>query len=79
MLAALPTAIWLLFDAVKFIATQAHGMYGDPRFALWDGTTAVDHAVANIRKVAQEGCACCTCCPANGATGDQFDLAIRLL
>lgn len=48
--------IWLIFDAVKFVATQAHGMYADPRFALWGGMTAVDHATSVIRRTAPQGC-----------------------
>ncbi|WP_246228820.1 DUF4682 domain-containing protein [Mycolicibacterium psychrotolerans] len=49
---ALRSVIWLIFDAVKFVATQAHGMYADPRFALWGGMTAVDHATSVIRRTA---------------------------
>lgn len=56
LFAILPDLVRLLFDAVKFIATNAHGKYGDPAYALWGGMTAVDHAVATIRRVAPDGC-----------------------
>lgn len=56
ILAQLPNLVFLLFDAIKFIATQAHGMYGDPGHAVFDGMTAVDHAAAMIRQHAPEGC-----------------------
>jgi hypothetical protein len=80
VLAALPTVIWLLFDAVKFIATSPHGMYGDPAHAFWDGMTAVDHAAANIRRVAPNGCTLFLL-PGTWSNWDQlfqFDVAIRL-
>jgi hypothetical protein len=80
VLAALPSVIWLLFDAVKFLMTRAHGMYGDPQHALWDGMTGVDHAIANIRKVAPQGCTLMLL-PGTWSNWDQlfqFDVAARL-
>ncbi|VEG16094.1 Uncharacterised protein [Mycolicibacterium phlei] len=56
LFAVLPDLARLLFDAIKFVTTGAHGKYGDPAYALWDGMTAVDHAVATIRRVAPGGC-----------------------
>lgn len=56
LFAVLPDLVRLLFDAIKFIATGAHGKYGDPAYALWDGMTAVDHAVKTIRQEAPDGC-----------------------
>lgn len=49
ILAMLPNIINLLFDALKFISTNAHGKYGDPAEARWDGMTGVDKAVQLIR------------------------------
>ena len=79
-LIVLGTVISLLFDAIRFVATQAHGMYGDPRFRLWDGMTAVDHAAAIIRKTAPQGCTLYLL-PGTWSTWDrlfQFDVAARL-
>lgn len=56
ILAQLPNVVFLLFDAIKFIATNAHGMYGDPGHAVFDGLTAVDHAAKMIRENAPDGC-----------------------
>jgi predicted transcriptional regulator with HTH domain len=50
LFAILPNLVYLLFDAVKFIASNAHGKYGDPAYALWDGMTGVDKAAALIRE-----------------------------
>ena len=75
-----PQVIWLLVDAIKFVVTGAHGKYGDPAFALWDGLTAVDHAVATIRRVAPQGCTLYLL-PGTWSTWDQlfpFDIAARL-
>jgi hypothetical protein len=46
----LPQLVELMIDAVQFAATNTHGMYGDPAHALWDGRTAVDYAVEQIRQ-----------------------------
>lgn len=80
LFAVLPNLVYLLFDAIKFIATNAHGKYGDPAYALWDGMTAVDHAVANIRKVAPDGCTL-VLLPGTWSSWDQlvqFDVAAQL-
>jgi hypothetical protein len=80
VLAMLPQVIWLLTDAIKFVVTNAHGKYGDPAFAHWDGMTAVDHAVATIRRVAPQGCTLYLL-PGTWSTWDQlfqFDIAARL-
>ncbi|WP_246228817.1 hypothetical protein [Mycolicibacterium psychrotolerans] len=77
---ALRSVIWLIFDAVKFVATQAHGMYADPRFALWGGMTAVDHATSVIRRTAPQGCTLFLL-PGTWSNWDQlfqFDVAARL-
>lgn len=50
LLGILPNLVGLLFDAIKFIATNAHGLYGDPGHANWDGLTGVDHAAKMIRE-----------------------------
>ena len=50
LLMLLPQLVELLVDAIKFAATGAHGMYGDPGHALWDGMTGVDKAVALVRE-----------------------------
>jgi hypothetical protein len=55
-------------------------MYGDPAHAFWDGMTAVDHAAANIRRVAPNGCTLFLL-PGTWSNWDQlfqFDVAIRL-
>jgi hypothetical protein len=80
VLAMLPQVIWLLTDAIKFVVTGAHGKYGDPAFAHWDGMTAVDHAVASIQRVAPRGCTLYLL-PGTWSTWDQlfqFDIAARL-
>lgn len=76
----LPQVIGLLVEALKFVFTQAHGMYGDPGHAFWDGMTAVDHAVATIRRVAPNGCTLYLL-PGTWSKWDQlfqFDIAMRL-
>lgn len=50
ILALLPELIELMTDAITFAATSAHGMYGDPQHAFWDGKTAVDYAVEQIQQ-----------------------------
>lgn len=80
LLSLLPSLVYLLFDAIKFIATNAHGKYGDPAYALWDGMTAVDHAVANIRHVAPQSCTL-VLLPGTWSNWDQlfqFDVAAQL-
>jgi hypothetical protein len=51
----LPQLVFLLIDEVQFAATNAHGMYGDPAHAFWDGRTAVDYAVEQIKAIAPSG------------------------
>jgi hypothetical protein len=80
VLALLPQVIWLLVTAIKFAVTQAHGMYGDPAHAFWDGMTAVDHAVTTIRRAAPQGCTLYLL-PGTWSTWNQlfqFDVAARL-
>jgi hypothetical protein len=80
LLVMLPQVMWLLADAIKFVVTNAHGMYGDPEHAFWDGMTAVDHAVATIRRVAPQGCMLYLL-PGTWSNWDQlfqFDVAVRL-
>lgn len=80
LFAVLPDLVFLLFDAIKFIATNAHGRYGDPAYALWDGMTAVDHAAATIRRVAPQGCTL-VLLPGTWSNWDQlfqFDVAVQL-
>jgi len=80
LLVMFPQVMWLLVDALKFVLTQAHGMYGDPGHAFWDGMTAVDHSIATIRRVAPQGCTLFLL-PGSWANWDQgfpFDIAIRL-
>lgn len=80
LFAALPDLVFLLFDAIKFIATNAHGKYGDPAYALWDGLTAVDHAAATIRRIAPDGCTLILL-PGTWSNWNQlfqFDVAVRL-
>lgn len=80
LLTVLPELVYLLFDAIKFIATNAHGKYGDPAYALWDGMTAVDHAAANIRRVAPQGCTL-VLLPGTWSNWDQlfqYDVAAQL-
>lgn len=80
LFAVLPDLVHLLFDAIKFVATNAHGMYGDPGHALWDGMTAVDHAAATIRRVAPGGCTLFLLPGtwANWNQGFPFDVAAQL-
>lgn len=79
LFALLPTLVDLLFDAVRFVASGAHGRYGDPGFALWDGMTGVDRAVALIRERVPS--ATLFLFPGTWALwnqGFQFDVALRL-
>ncbi|SII09068.1 putative peptidoglycan-binding domain-containing protein [Mycobacteroides abscessus subsp. abscessus] len=80
LFAVLPDLVHLLFDAIKFVTTGAHGKYGDPAYALWDGMTAVDHAVATIRRVTPDGCTLFLFPGtwANWNQGFPFDVAARL-
>ena len=80
LLVMLPQVLWLLVDLIKFVVTQAHGMYGDPAHTFWDGMTAVDHAVATIPRVAPQGCTLFLL-PGTWSNWDQlfqFDIAVRL-
>lgn len=80
LLALLPSLINLMVDAVKFVGTQAHGMYADLNHAFWDGMTAVDHAVKTIRETCPNG-ATLLLFPGSWAMwnqGFQFDVALRL-
>lgn len=80
ILAVLPKVVYLLFDAIKFIATNAHGQYGNPAYALWDGMTAVDHATQVIRDHVPDG-AWLYLFPGTWSTWDQlfqFDIAASL-
>ncbi|EIU63095.1 hypothetical protein MM1S1540310_2991 [Mycobacteroides abscessus subsp. bolletii 1S-154-0310] len=80
LFAILPDLVRLLFDAIKFIATGAHGKYGDPAYALWDGMTAVDHAVKTVRQQAPDGCTLFLFPGtwANWNQGFPFDVAVGL-
>lgn len=80
LMAILPQLVFLLFDAIKFIATGAHGRYGDPAYALWDGQTGVDHAARMIREHVPDG-AWLYLFPGSWSNWDQlfqFDVAVRL-
>lgn len=80
MFAILPDLFNLLFDAIKFVATNAHGKYGDPGYALWGGMTAVDHAAATIRERVPNG-ATLFLLPGTWSMWNQlfpFDTAVRL-
>lgn len=79
ILALLPQLVQLLTDAIKFAMTGAHGRYDDPGFALWDGMTGVDKAVALIREKVPT--ATLLLFPGSWAQwnqGFQFDVAWRL-
>lgn len=80
LFAILPDLVRLLFDAIKFVTTGAHGKYGDRAYALWDGMTAVEHAVKTIREVAPDGCTLFLFPGtwANWNQGFPFDVAARL-
>lgn len=80
LFAILPDLVHLLFDAIKFVTTGAHGKYGDLAYALWDGMTAVDHAVKTIREVAPDGCTLFLFPGtwANWNQGFPFDVAVGL-
>jgi hypothetical protein len=76
----LPQLIELLFDAVKFMQSQAHSQYGNPDYALWDGMTGVDKAVQIIKERLPGGCTTLLF-PGTWSNWDQlfqFDVAIRL-
>lgn len=76
----LPALVELITDALKFAMTGAHGLYADPRHAVFDGLTAVDHAVKTIREKVPGG-ATLLLFPGSWATwnqGFQFDVALRL-
>jgi hypothetical protein len=70
LLTMLPQLIELLTDALKFAITNAHGMYGDPAHAVFDGLTGVDHCVRTIRQIAPGG-ATLLLFPGSWATWDQ--------
>lgn len=79
LLALLPQLVQLLTDAIRFAVTGAHGKYGDPAYALWDGMTGVDKAVALIREKVPT--ATLLLFPGSWAQwnqGFQFDVALRL-
>ena len=76
----LPQLIQLLFDAVSFLMTQAHGMYFDARHRHWDGMTAVDHAVQLVQD-RHPGGATIMLFPGTWSQWNQlfqFDIGIRL-
>jgi len=80
LMAQLPNLVYLLFDAIKFIATNAHGQYADPAQANWDGMVAVDHAAQMIREHAPGG-ATCFLFPGTWSNWDQlfqFDTWVRV-
>lgn len=80
ILGVLPDLVYLLFDAIKFVATGAHGAYGDPNYRLWEGMTAVDHAAEVIREHSPDG-ATLYLFPGTWSTWDQlfpFDTWLRL-
>lgn len=80
IMAVLPNLVELLFDAIKFMATNAHGKYGDPTHADWDGMTAVDHAASVIREYSPGG-ATLFLFPGTWSNWDQlfqFDVWLRL-
>jgi hypothetical protein len=79
ILALLPQLVQLLTDAIKFAMTGAHGLYGDPGHALWDGMTGVDKAVSLIREKVPT--ATLLLFPGSWAQWNQgfpFDVALRL-
>lgn len=76
----LPQLIELLLDAVNFMITNAHGMYGDPGHAAWDGMTGVDKAVSIVNELFPDG-ATTLLFPGTWSNWDQlfqFDTAIKL-
>lgn len=80
LLALLPQLVSLLFDAIKFIATNAHGKYDDPTQANWDGMTGVNKAVSLIRQHVPTG-GTMLLFPGTWSNWDQlfqFDVAARL-
>jgi len=48
MITNIPAIVETLIVALEFIITGAHGTYGDPAHANWDGMTGVDKAVQLI-------------------------------
>jgi hypothetical protein len=79
IVALLPQLITLLVDAIQFAASGAHGLYGDPAHANWDGMTGVDKAVSLIREKVPT--ATLLLFPGSWAQwnqGFQFDVALRL-
>lgn len=69
----------LMTDAIKFLKTNAHFMYGDPAHALWDGMTGVDKAAQLIREKVPT--ATLFLFPGTWAFWDQgfpMDVAVRL-
>lgn len=80
ILMLLPQLIELLFDAVKFMQSSAHFMYGDPGHAVFDGMTGVDKAVQIVNELFPNG-ATTLLFPGTWSNWDQlfqFDTAIRL-
>lgn len=80
LLTLLPQLVSLLFDAIRFIATNAHGMYDDPGHALWDGMTGVNKAVSIIRDKVPDG-GTMLLFPGTWSQWNQlfqFDVALRL-
>lgn len=80
ILMMLPQLIELLFDAVNFMITNAHSMYGDPGHAAFDGMTGVDKAVSIVNELFPGG-ATTLLFPGTWSNWDQlfqFDVAIRL-
>lgn len=80
ILMLLPQLIELLIDAVKFMMTNAHGMYGDPGHAAWNGMDGVDYAVQLVNQLVPDG-ATTLLFPGTWSNWDQmfqFDIASRL-
>jgi hypothetical protein len=76
----LPQLVQLMFDAVSFLATNAHGKYGDPAVRNWDGLTGVDHAAKVLRDKFPNG-GTVLLFPGTWSQWNQlfqFDVAIRL-
>lgn len=73
----LPQLIELLVDALNFAITNAHGMYGDPGHAAWDGMTGVQKAVQIVNERFPDG-ATTLLFPGTWSNWDQlfqFDIA----
>lgn len=80
ILTLLPQLVNLLVNAIRFAATQAHGMYDDPGHALWDGMTGVNKAVQLVRQVVPGG-GTMLLFPGTWSQWNQlfqFDVALRL-